>query len=166
MGLSAAPLAPLAVVGVACRLPGPISSPSALQEFLAAKRCALSPVPPGRYPPGALSPAAAALRLGVLPEGAPQALDHRFFRVSPAAVADIDPQQRMALEVGPALMCDLSCIIACLTGLVSSGLSITAPIAPPVPVNWTCRPNAPAPPQKANPRAHRLPASCAHRLSV
>ncbi|KIZ02350.1 Phenolpthiocerol synthesis polyketide synthase ppsA, partial [Monoraphidium neglectum] len=68
-------------------------------EFLAAKRCALSPVPPGRYPPGSLSAAAAAVRLGVLPDAGAEAFDHRFFHVSPAAVADVDPQQRMALEV-------------------------------------------------------------------
>ncbi|KIZ01150.1 Phenolpthiocerol synthesis polyketide synthase ppsA [Monoraphidium neglectum] len=92
-------------------------SPSALLEFLAAKRCALSPVPPGRYPPGALSPAAAALRLGVLPEGAPQALDHRFFRVSPAAVADIDPQQRMALEVTYEALQDAGLSMESLRGL-------------------------------------------------
>ncbi len=92
------PEEPVAVVGMACRLPGA----SGLDEFWALLRDgadAIGPVPPDRWVPDAADgtqqvPAAA----GFLRES-PYAFEPLFFGISPREAAEMDPQQRLFLEV-------------------------------------------------------------------
>ncbi|MFE4171912.1 beta-ketoacyl synthase N-terminal-like domain-containing protein, partial [Streptomyces sp. NPDC056909] len=90
------PPEPIAVVGLACRLPG-AADPSAFWELLRTGTDAVTEVPAGRP------------EYASLPEGTriPPAgfLDHvdgfdaDFFGISPREAAGMDPQQRLALEL-------------------------------------------------------------------
>lgn len=89
----------IAIIGMACRLPGDIDSPQGLVDFLTAKRCAIAPIPEDHYPAGTLRPDTQKARLGLLHDDGAQHLDARFFKVADNQVDLMDPQQRMALEV-------------------------------------------------------------------
>ncbi|MFF9087423.1 SDR family NAD(P)-dependent oxidoreductase [Streptomyces sp. NPDC014991] len=84
---------PIAVVGLACRLPG-AAGPSAFWELLASGSSAVTDVPAGRFAP----PARAAVRRGGFLD-AVDAFDAAFFGVSPREAAAMDPQQRLVLEL-------------------------------------------------------------------
>ncbi|MFB0619443.1 type I polyketide synthase [Streptomyces sp. AGS-58] len=84
---------PIAVVGLACRLPG-AAGPSAFWELLASGSSAVTDVPADRFPP----PARAAVRRGGFLD-AVDAFDTAFFGVSPREAAAMDPQQRLVLEL-------------------------------------------------------------------
>ncbi|PKV77063.1 type I polyketide synthase [Streptomyces sp. TLI_146] len=91
-----APVEPVAVVGLACRLPG-APDPAAFWQLLVSGADAVTDVPPGR--PG-LAPrpeGARPLRAGFL--DGPDRFDAEFFGISPREAADMDPQQRLALEL-------------------------------------------------------------------
>ncbi|MEM7050081.1 MAG: beta-ketoacyl synthase N-terminal-like domain-containing protein [Acidobacteriota bacterium] len=92
---------PVAIVGIACRFPG-ASDPAAYWRLLESGGCALSEVPTDRWDAveaaegreGALP----ALRWGgFLPRI--DAFDAAFFDLSPREAAEMDPQQRLALEL-------------------------------------------------------------------
>ncbi|MHC5909293.1 beta-ketoacyl synthase N-terminal-like domain-containing protein, partial [Streptomyces sp. S6] len=80
---------PLAIVGLACRLPGGADSPSALWRLLADGRDAIGPVPAQRGWD-------ASFPGGFLPDIA--SFDPGFFGISPREAAAMDPQQRLLLE--------------------------------------------------------------------
>ena len=82
---------PLAVVGLACRLPGAPSAHS-FQRLLLQGRDAVGPLPEGRRGDSGPSPAGAYLERVDL-------FDPRFFAISPREAAFMDPQQRLLLEV-------------------------------------------------------------------
>ncbi|MGW2488157.1 SDR family NAD(P)-dependent oxidoreductase [Streptomyces sp. NPDC001606] len=91
---------PVAIVGLACRLPG-APDPAAFWQLLRDGRDALGEPGPGRCRPD--GPAAP-----VLPSGAPvragfldqvDSFDASFFGISPGEAAVLDPQQRLALEL-------------------------------------------------------------------
>ncbi|MFD5603509.1 type I polyketide synthase, partial [Streptomyces sp. NPDC127064] len=91
---------PVAIVGLACRLPG-APDPAAFWQLLRDGRDALGEPGPGRCRPD--GPAAPAL-----PSGAPvragfldqvDSFDASFFGISPGEAAVLDPQQRLALEL-------------------------------------------------------------------
>ncbi|MDI5963013.1 type I polyketide synthase [Streptantibioticus silvisoli] len=95
---------PVAIVGLACRLPG-AADPEAFWDLLEAGRSAIGDVPAGRWGHEAHASAA------VTPDGrpvparggfidAPAGFDAAFFGISPREAEAMDPQQRLVLELG------------------------------------------------------------------
>ncbi|MFG3259808.1 type I polyketide synthase [Streptomyces sp. NPDC048172] len=95
---------PLAVVGAGCRLPGGLGSPAALWEFLRDGGDAVSELPSGRWEEyrGA-SPAHASVLDRTTAVGGflddVGAFDADFFGIPPGECAEMDPQQKLFLEV-------------------------------------------------------------------
>lgn len=101
--LEGARSAPIAVIGMACRLPGGVDSPESFWQLLHAGRDAVTPFP--------LERRRIAQALGIDPynaQGEPlwsggfvddlDKFDPHFFGISPRSTR-MDPQQRMVLEV-------------------------------------------------------------------
>jgi acyl transferase domain-containing protein/SAM-dependent methyltransferase len=95
--------APIAIVGMASRLPGAEAGPAALWDLLVGGRDGLSTVPPDRwnaeaYTPGHEGkPAIASSRGGFV--GDLRMFDADFFGISPREARSLDPQQRLLLEL-------------------------------------------------------------------
>ncbi|HSP81969.1 MAG TPA: polyketide synthase, partial [Myxococcaceae bacterium] len=94
---------PIAITGMACRLPGGVESPEAFWELLEKGVDATSEVPPDRWDAEALydpDPEAKGKirtrRGGFLKDVA--GFDARFFGISDREAASMDPQQRLVLE--------------------------------------------------------------------
>ncbi|KAF6827014.1 KR domain-containing protein [Colletotrichum musicola] len=98
---------PIAIVGMACRLPGDISSPCELWDFLAQEKSGQSDFPKNRlnidswYHPDSQRPGSISTKGGYfLSDGDSfRHFDPSFFRISPLEAASMDPQQRKLLEV-------------------------------------------------------------------
>jgi acyl transferase domain-containing protein/NADPH:quinone reductase-like Zn-dependent oxidoreductase/acyl carrier protein len=96
--------APVAVVGLGCRFPGGAGNPEAFWELLSKGVDAVSEVPPERwavdayYDPEPDAPGKINSRWGAFLPGIDQ-FDAGFFGISPREAANMDPQQRLALEV-------------------------------------------------------------------
>lgn len=91
---------PIAVVGMGCRFPGGANSPEEFWRLLRDGTDAVTPEPADRPAAlhGADDPAPPFLRNGAFIDGV-DAFDARFFGISPAEAAQMDPQQRLFLEV-------------------------------------------------------------------
>ncbi|MET9111470.1 type I polyketide synthase, partial [Streptomyces zhihengii] len=90
---------PIAVVGLACRFPG-ADGPGAFWRLLEAGEDAVRPVPARRWSPGARDgdiPSAAECA-GLLDQDI-EGFDAHFFGISAPEAAEMDPQQRLMLEV-------------------------------------------------------------------
>jgi acyl transferase domain-containing protein/acyl carrier protein len=95
---------PIAILGMACRLPGAVASPEDFWRLLAAGQDATSELPADRFDVDAFyDPDRNAVgkmytrRAGML--GSIDAFDAGFFGISPREAALLDPQQRLLLEV-------------------------------------------------------------------
>jgi hypothetical protein len=100
------PPEPIAIVGMALRLPGEIHTPEELWELLINKKTTRCPVPADRYNIDGFYSASKQvgglnMRYGHFLAGR-DGLDHfdaSFFTMSKAEIEALDPQQRMLLEV-------------------------------------------------------------------
>ena len=95
---------PIAIVGMACRMPGGADSPDSFWEFLDRGGDGISDVPASRwdigryYDPSPDAPGRMSTRRGGFLDGVDQ-FDPVFFGISPREAAALDPQQRLLLEV-------------------------------------------------------------------
>jgi bacillaene biosynthesis, polyketide synthase / nonribosomal peptide synthetase PksN/BaeN len=89
----------IAIVGMACRLPGGIDSPQAFWRLLIEGRDAITSLPPGRWqwPDGFDLAAHPGIDCGGFLDDI-AGFDAAFFRISPREAAGMDPQQRLLLE--------------------------------------------------------------------
>ena len=96
---------PVAVVGLACRLPGDSNTPDALWDFLVAGGIAANQPPPTRYNltghyDGSRKPKTMTSPGGMFLENIdPRDIDAHFFGLSKVEAIAMDPQQRQMLEV-------------------------------------------------------------------
>ncbi|GKZ68150.1 type I Iterative Polyketide synthase (PKS) [Aspergillus niger] len=97
---------PIAIVGMACRLPGSITSPSRLWDALVNKTSVRTPtVPESRFNIDAFyhknlnRPGSLNVRGGYFLDGSPHDFDPSFFGMTPVEAMWLDPQQRRILEV-------------------------------------------------------------------
>ncbi|MEC7584252.1 MAG: SDR family NAD(P)-dependent oxidoreductase [Planctomycetota bacterium] len=96
--------APIAVVGLGCRMPGAAADPRSFWDLLAAGGSAIGEPPEGRWPIEELYDPDPAVpgriytrRGGFLP--AIERFDASFFGIPPVEATMLDPQQRLLLEV-------------------------------------------------------------------
>jgi acyl transferase domain-containing protein/NADPH:quinone reductase-like Zn-dependent oxidoreductase/acyl carrier protein len=102
----------VAIVGIGCRLPGNVSGPDQLWEFLLARRDGIIEVPPDRwsldryYDPDPDMPGRMYTRSGGFLQSSLWDFDPEFFGISPREASIMDPQQRLLLEVSQEAMDD------------------------------------------------------------
>lgn len=95
---------PVAICGMACRLPGGVNSPQDMWEFLINKKDARSKIPESRYnAEGWYSdkdkPGSVRTKHGYFLDNDPGTLDASFFSMTRNEIERCDPQQRQLLEV-------------------------------------------------------------------
>ncbi|EHA26223.1 hypothetical protein ASPNIDRAFT_171221, partial [Aspergillus niger ATCC 1015] len=94
---------PIAIVGMACRLPGGVSSPEELYKFLLEKKNGVCEVPGTRYTVDSFysqsKSGSVKTRHGYFLQEDPMLFDAPFFSISDWEAGRMDPQQRQLLEV-------------------------------------------------------------------
>src|SRR5262249_42766770 len=96
---------PIAIVGMGCRFPDGVDSPSAFWDLLVRGADAITNIPPDRwngeqfFDPSPEAPAKTSVRQGGFIRQRLEDFDAQFFGISPREAAFIDPQQRLLLEV-------------------------------------------------------------------
>src|SRR5512147_1184080 len=95
---------PLAIVGIALRLPGGVTDMASFERLLWDGVDAITPIPPERwsledwYDADPQAPGKMSTREGGFIDEADR-FDAEFFGISPLEAASMDPQQRLALEL-------------------------------------------------------------------
>ncbi|XZE18095.1 SDR family NAD(P)-dependent oxidoreductase [Pirellulaceae bacterium SH449] len=95
----------LAIVGMACRFPGELTNIDQLWQGLCSKYSAIREIPPERwdadryYSTNEASRGKAYVRRGGFLKNDPREFDAAFFGISPRDAENMDPQQRLMLEV-------------------------------------------------------------------
>lgn len=94
----------IAIIGIGCRFPGDVKTPGDYWNLLCAEREAIEPIPRSRFDAQALfSPEHRTRGATIQQEGGylrdVDRFDAPFFQLAPRVVADMDPQQRLALEL-------------------------------------------------------------------
>lgn len=98
-----APDEPIAIVGMACRWPGGVTSPASYWELLAEGRDAIEPFPAARwdvealYDPDPNAVGKSSCKHGGFLHGFEQ-FDASFFAIAPREAVAVEPQQRLVLE--------------------------------------------------------------------
>lgn len=96
---------PIAIIGMGCRFPGGVNNPSKLWEVISEGRDGIIEVPPSRwdvdafYDPNKEAPGKMYTRKGGFLQQPVDLFDAGFFNISPREANDMDPQQRLSLEV-------------------------------------------------------------------
>lgn len=129
---------PIAVVGMACRLPGGCDSPSQFWKLLLEGNVADTTPPLSRFSLAShydksLRPWTMRSPGGMFIDADPEDIDAGFFGLSQADAISMDPQQRQLLEVayeglesaGLTLEDVRSKLFCCVVGSYASGLSIS-----------------------------------------
>ncbi|KAI0197013.1 hypothetical protein F4808DRAFT_299333 [Astrocystis sublimbata] len=105
-GLEESGLEPVAICGMACRLPGGVDSDSSFWQMLVEKRSGQTPrVPESRfnidahYHENLARPGSFNVAGGYFLDGRPDDFDPTFFNITPIEAQWLDPQQRKMLEV-------------------------------------------------------------------
>ncbi|KAI0505381.1 hypothetical protein F5B22DRAFT_526976 [Xylaria bambusicola] len=105
-GLGESLLEPVAICGMACRLPGGVDSDSSFWKMLVEKRSGQTPrVPESRfnidahYHENLARPGSFNVAGGYFLDGQPEEFDPTFFNMTPIEAQWLDPQQRKMLEV-------------------------------------------------------------------
>lgn len=132
---------PIAVVGLACRLPGSCNSPSQFWDFLLNEGVASTDVPDSRFHlPGHYDKTLRTFTMrspgGMFIDSDPKDLDAGFFGLSHVDAISMDPQQRQLLEVvyeglensGLTLEYLKSKPFGCFVGSYASGLRCLYPL--------------------------------------
>lgn len=88
---------PIAIIGMSCRFPGGANSPEAFWQLLQNGEDAIREVPPERWNVADYAEANAIWYGGFLDDI--DRFDPQFFGISPREAVNIDPQQRLVLEV-------------------------------------------------------------------
>lgn len=130
---------PIAVVGLACRLPGNCNSPEQFWKFLLDGGVADTSPPPSRFDlkghyDGTLRPWTMRSPGGMFINADPKDIDAGFFGLSQVDAVSMDPQQRQLLEVvyeglenaGLSLESIKSKLFGCFVGSYASGMSSIA----------------------------------------
>ncbi|WP_027390129.1 type I polyketide synthase [Chrysiogenes arsenatis] len=95
----------VAIIGMACRLPGGANSPAEYWQLLSDGVDAISPIPAERwdaaryYSADPEQPGMMYVREGGFLSTSPYEFDPRFFGISPKEAKSLDPQQRLLLEL-------------------------------------------------------------------
>ncbi|WP_229798250.1 polyketide synthase, partial [Planomonospora parontospora] len=115
---------PIAVVGMACRLPG-ARSPQELWDLLRRGENAISEIPADRFPveevfhPAPGTPGKLSSRYGGFVAGIDE-FDAEFFGISPREAAAMDPQHRLAMETAWEAFEDAGLTLEQMPGLTGS----------------------------------------------
>lgn len=96
---------PIAIIGMGCRLPGNVNSPEEFWKLLIDNKDAIIDIPKNRwdiesyYDADKEAPGKMYVKKGGFLQTPIDEFDAELFRISPREAEDMDPQQRLALEV-------------------------------------------------------------------